>query len=161
VPFSKGEDGVLRWDGEAARRDGRWSERAREKSITRCAWIEVAEQIIDRGAITRIFDTLADPAHRPADLTAEDERYIVRRALAKGAEAGSLDGAMVQVLLRLMPGDDRLRGENKNLAAHRAIRVALLGDPSLSNRHLARTHGVTRQTVARIRADLGLPAADE
>jgi hypothetical protein len=164
MPFKKGADGGLRWDPKAAQFEGRWTPKARRDEPRRCAWIEVAEDVIERGAITRVWDTLADPAYRPGNLTEEDERYIVRRALSRDAELGRLDGNMVAVLLRLIPGDDHLRGENQNKAAHRAIRVAiqtaLQTGQDISVRKLAREHKVSRDTVARIRDDLLDPADD-
>ena len=153
MPFTKHDDGGLHWDRQAARLEGRWSQAAREK-MARCAWIEVAEGLIERGAIMRVFDTLGDPAHRPADLTAEDERFIARRALAKGSELGRLDSSMVSVLLRLIPGDDRLRGETRDPSTRRAIRAAIEADPTISNSQLARVHKTARSTVAGIRADV-------
>ena len=101
-----------------------------------------------------------NPACRPAGLTVEDERQTVRHALRKGAELGRLDAAMVTVLLGLIPGDDRLRGENKNWEAHRAIRQALLDDRSISDRRLAQENEVARSTVKNIRDDLFGPVDD-
>ena len=164
MPFKKGADGGLRWDPKGAQFEGRWTPKARRDEPLRCAWIEVAEDVIERGAIMRVWDTLADPAYRPANLTEEDERYVVRRALSRGAELGKLDGDMVMVLLRLIPGDDHLRGENQNKAAHREIRVAiqtaLQTGQNISVRALAQKHHVSRDTVARIRDDLLHPADD-
>jgi hypothetical protein len=60
---------------------------------------------------------------------------------------------MVGVLLRLISGDGRFRGENA-IDAQRAIRAELLANPQLPNRELARKYCVADGTVRAIRKDL-------
>jgi hypothetical protein len=60
------------------------------------------------------------------------------------------------VLLRLLGGADHLRTENDKPEARRAVRAALIANPEIPNRRLARQFDLHRSIVAEIRKDLAI-----
>jgi hypothetical protein len=142
MSFKKDAAGALRWDKSTA--GERWG-----KNANRPDFVEAAELMIDRGAVAHIWDTLADPNYRPADLQNDEELYVMRKALRKAAEMGKLDENLVAVLLRLLDGADRLRAENK--LNHAAVREHLRKYPAASLGRLAQKFGISRDTARRIK----------
>jgi hypothetical protein len=147
--FIKGSDGIFRWDREASKAGARWGPNA-----NRPDFVEACEMIVKNGQTGMIWDTLGLAEHRPADLTDEEERYIVRYTLRREVELGRMHETTAAVLLRLIRGADHLRTENDKPEARRAVRAALIANPELSDRQLARQFDLHRSIVAEMRKDL-------
>jgi hypothetical protein len=146
VAFKKDEPtGGLRWDRSTA--GDRWGRKANRPDV-----VEFCEMLIDQGNTGSIWDTLADPAYRPADLHDDEERLIVRRALRRDAELGRLDASMVEVLIRLIGGKDRLKTELRgDLLMRAAARAHIQANPGVSLGQLRRRFGFTRETARAIK----------
>jgi hypothetical protein len=140
MAFKKDTDGGLRWDKSTA--GERWGKKA-----NRPDFIEAAEGIIDRGAVKRIWDTLA--LCRPDDLRNDEELFVVGKALRRAGELGRLDPNLVAVLLRLLDPPDRLRTENR--VNHAAVRAHVRKHRDASLGQLAQKFNITRDTASRIK----------
>jgi hypothetical protein len=146
--FKKDDAGGLLWDKSTA--GERWGKKA-----NRPDFVEAAEMVIERGSIEMVWDTLASPATRPADLNDDEERLIVRCALRRGADLGRLDANMVGVLLRLIGGADRLKTENKDMLLRRGIRAEIQARPHITLGQLRlQFPDVARSTLQMIRDDV-------
>ena len=88
------------------------------------------------GMTGNIWDSLA--MCRPDGLSDEEGRYIVRCTLRREVELGRTREPKAAVLLRLLGGADHLRTENDKPEARRAVRAALIANPEISDRRLAR-----------------------
>jgi hypothetical protein len=148
--FRKGADGALRWYRGASKASERWGPNAKRPDFVEAC----QDLIIKKGMTGMIWDTLASDAHRPADLTDEEERYIVRCTLRREVELGRIHESKAAVVLRLIGGADHLRTENDKPEERRAVRAALLANPEASDRQLSRQVGLHRSIVAEIRKDL-------
>ena len=93
-------------------------------------------------------------AHRPADLTDEEERYIVRCTLRREVELGGIHESKAAVVLRLIGGADHLRTENDKPEERRAVRAALSPIRRLPTASCRASLGLHRSIVAGIRKDL-------
>jgi hypothetical protein len=147
MPFKR-TDGGLWWDDDAARREGRWGD-----DVCRPDVIELAEHLLERGSLERVWDTLA--LNRPAGLTGAEERRIVNMTLRRAAELGRpISPNAAAVLCRLIGGDGPLRGEARDMDKRRAIRSMLEADPKASNRKVAASTGTSRDLVRSVRDEL-------
>ena len=143
MPFKKDDAGHRRWDRSTA--GERWG-----KNANRPDFVELMEKLMKRGAVARVWDSLAD-ADRPSDLSAAEERTIVRRALRRAGELGRpLEPNAVAVLLRWIGGSDRLKTETK--VNHAAIRAAIKANPKISLGQISRRFGCSRSTASAIKA---------
>ena len=137
--------GGLIWDKSTA--GERWG-----KNANRPDFVEAAELTIGKGMIGCVWDTLADPAYRPDDLTDAEERMIVRKALSRSVEIGRMHASTAAVLIRLIGGSDQLKTENK--VNHAAIRAAVKANPNVSLGKLKQKFGCSRSTAAAIKGDV-------
>jgi hypothetical protein len=138
------ETGGLGWDKSTA--GDRWGEKA-----NRPDFVEMAELCIKEGMTGCVWDTLADPEHRPVDLGDDEERMIVRKALLRSVELGRLHENTAAVLVRLIGGSDRLKTENR--VPHAEIRRAIRANRSLSVGQISRKFRVSKDTASRIKRD--------
>jgi hypothetical protein len=147
MAWRKGEDGGLRWDREASKATARWGPNANRPDV-----VELCDLVNERGMTGNIWDSLA--MCRMDGLSDEEERYIVRCTLRREVELGRIKETKAAVLLRLLGGADHLRTENDKPEARRAVRAALIANPEISDRQLARQFDLHRSIVAEIRKDL-------
>jgi hypothetical protein len=144
--WKKDDSGGLRWDRSTA--SERWG-----KNANRPDFVEAAEHFLDRGMINCLWDTLANPDYRPADLGEDEERMLVRKALARSVEVGRMNGNAAAVLLRLIGGSDRLKTENKDPKKKAQAISEIRATPGISLGRLAQKYHISRDTASRWKKD--------
>jgi hypothetical protein len=144
MPLDEWVGTPLWWDPVAEKL--RWGPKAHNPGI-----VSVCERAIAGGHLELVWRNLAalpsDPHY--CGLNAEEERYVVGKALHREAAAGRIDPNMASVLLRLLDPPDRLRTEAPR--DYGPVIQAIQADPGISLGKITRQCGVSLPTARKIK----------